>query len=377
MKTFKIKSTYLVISILLSGLIACEGKKEMDAATETEASNQMTVTKEQFERNGMQIGRAVAMEFPTEVPVTGMIDVPPQNKAIVNAIMGGYIKKTPLLVGNTVKKGDFLVSLENPEFLKLQQNYLEIKSQLRFLEMEYERQKQLFEENITSQKNYLKAESEYHTATATLTGLRKQLEMLNFSVAQIENGQMSAVTNIYAPISGMISKMNVAMGSFVADATPILEIVDTEHIHLELNVFEKDILKVKQGQTIQFKIPEASEELFEAEVYLIGASIEANRTIKVHGHLKNEAGHKFLPGMFVEAFIASDSRSAIALPESAVVEVEDTFLVLALDSETDTGYAFKPLQVSVGGSKDGYTEILTNLPKDQQFLMVGAFGLVE
>ena len=377
MKTFKIKSTYLVISILLSGLIACEGKKEMDAATETEASNQMTVTKEQFERNGMQIGRAVAMEFPTEVPVTGMIDVPPQNKAIVNAIMGGYIKKTPLLVGNTVKKGDFLVSLENPEFLKLQQNYLEIKSQLRFLEMEYERQKQLFEENITSQKNYLKAESEYHTATATLTGLRKQLEMLNFSVAQIENGQMSAVTNIYAPISGMISKMNVAMGSFVADATPILEIVDTEHIHLELNVFEKDILKVKQGQTIQFKIPEASEELFEAEVYLVGASIEANRTIKVHGHLKNEAGHNFLPGMFVEAFIASDSRSAIALPESAVVEIEDSFIVLALDSETDAGYAFKPLQVSVGGSKDGYTEILTNLPKDQQFLTVGAFGLVE
>jgi cobalt-zinc-cadmium efflux system membrane fusion protein len=175
----------------------------------------------------------------------------------------------------------------------------------------------------------------------------------------------------------MISKMNVAMGSFVADATPILEIVDTEHIHLELNVFEKDILRVQQGQTIQFKIPEASEELFEAEVYLIGASIEANRTIKVHGHLKNEAGHNFLPGMFVEAFIASDSRPAIALPESAVVEVEDTFLVLALDRETATGYEFKPLAVSVGITKDGHTEILTQLPKDQQFLTVGAFGLVE
>lgn len=278
MKIITITSRYLLLLVLVLGVVACEGNKETPIATEVEATDQITVTKVQFERNGMRIGPAVAMAFTTEVPVTGMIDVPPQNRAIVNAIMGGYIKKTPLLVGNTVKKGDFLVSLENQEFLKLQQHYLEIKSQLRFLQMEYERQKQLFAENITSQKNYLKAESEYQTARATLTGLRKQLEMLNFSVAQIENGQMSAVANIYAPISGVVSKMNVAMGSFVADATPILEIVDTEHIHLELNVFEKDILKVQQGQTIQFKIPEASEELFEAEVYLIGASIEANRT---------------------------------------------------------------------------------------------------
>jgi cobalt-zinc-cadmium efflux system membrane fusion protein len=377
MKIIKITSRCLLLLVLVLGVLACEGNKEADTATAVEATDQITVTKVQFERNGMQIGRAVAMAFTTEVPVTGMIDVPPQNRAIVNAIMGGYIKRTPLLVGNTVKKGDFLVSLENPEFLKLQQHYLEIKSQLRFLQMEYERQKQLFAENITSQKNYLKAESDFNTAKATLNGLRQQLEMLNFNIAQIDKGQMSSVTNIYAPISGMISKMNVAMGSFVADATPILEIVDTEHIHLELNVFEKDILRVQQGQTIQFKIPEASEELFEAEVYLIGASIEANRTIKVHGHLKNEAGHNFLPGMFVEAFIASDSRPAIALPESAVVEVEDAFLVLALDRETATGYEFKPLAVSVGITKDGHTEILTQLPKDQQFLTVGAFGLVE
>lgn len=377
MKTIKIKSTYLVISILLSALIACEEQKNVETQSEPEDSNVITVTKEQFIRNNMSIGIAVEKKFPFEVQATGMIDVPPQNKAIVNAIMGGYIKKTPLLVGHTVKKGDFLVSLENPEFLKLQQNYLEIKYQLGFLQMEYQRQKQLFEENITSQKNFLKAESEYNTAKATLTGLRKQLEMLNFSVAQIETGQMSAVTIIYAPISGMISKMNVAMGSFVADATPILEIVDTEHIHLELNVFEKDILKVKKGQTIQFKMPEASEELFEAEVYLVGASIEANRTIKVHGHLKNEAGHNFLPGMFVEAYIESDTKTASALPESAVVEIEDEFFVLLLQSKTNEIYIFEKQNIKVGLNQNGFFEVVSDLKRGAQYLISGTFYLAE
>ncbi|TPV31896.1 efflux RND transporter periplasmic adaptor subunit [Paucihalobacter ruber] len=377
MKTIKIKSVYLVISILISGLIACEEQKYVETQSEPEDSNLITVTKEQFIRNNMSIGIAVEKKFPFEVQVTGMIDVPPQNKAIVNAIMGGYVKKTPLLVGNKVKKGDFLISIENPEFLKIQQNYLEIKSQLGFLDMEYQRQKQLFEENITSQKNYLKAESDFNTAKATLTGLRKQLEMLNFSVSQIEKGQMSAVTNIYAPISGMISKMNVAMGSFVADATSILEIVDTEHIHLELNVFEKDILKVKKGQTIQFKIPEASDELFEAEVYLVGASIEANRTIKVHGHLKNEEGHNFLPGMFVEAYIESDTKTASALPESAVVEIEDEFFVLKLISETDQAYVFEKQPVTIGTSNEGYMEIISELQEAQQYLTNGAFDIIK
>lgn len=377
MKNFKIQSVHIVFYLLIMVLSACDGKKALTEETEISDTNQITVTKAQFQSSGMTLGKVVEMDFPVTVQVTGMIDVPPQNKAVVNAIMGGYIKKTPLLIGNKVKKGDFLVSLENPEFLKLQQSYLEIKSQLSFLEMEYQRQKQLFEENITSQKNYLKAESEFNTAKASLNGLRKQLEMLNFSVAQIENGQMSSVTNIYAPISGIVSKMNVAMGSFIAEATPILEIVDTEHIHLELNVFEKDILKLKKGQNIQFKIPEASNDIFEAEIHLIGASIEINRTIKVHGHLKNEKGHNFLPGMFVEALIESDSKVANVLPETAFGEHDEVFSILKLLNETDQEYVFEKLNVKVGNTQNGSTEVLTELNKEAQFLTKGAFYLLE
>ena len=75
--------------------------------------------------------------------------------------------------------------------------------------------------------------------------------------------------------------MNVVKGLFVSPAEEILEIIDNDHIHLELNVFEKDIMKLEKGQTIWFKIPESSSETFEAKVYLIGANIEENRTIKI------------------------------------------------------------------------------------------------
>ncbi len=64
-----------------------------------------------------------------------MIDVPPENRAVINATMGGYIKTTPLLIGDNVRKGQALVTIENPEFVRLQQEYMEVNEQLTYLQV--------------------------------------------------------------------------------------------------------------------------------------------------------------------------------------------------------------------------------------------------
>lgn len=377
MKTnFKIQLLKLFGVLLI--ITNCSNKKETEiVATATEASNIIEVSKAQFTGNNMELATLERKPFPNIVNATGMIDVPPQNKAVVNAIMGGFIKKTPLLIGNKVTKGQFLVSIENPEFLKLQQQYLETNAQLNYLNAEYQRQKTLFDEQITSQKNYLKAESDLKMAQATLNGLRAQLQMLNFSIANIEAGTLSAVANIYAPISGVVSKMNVSMGTFVSDGTEILEILDTEHVHLELNVFEKDIINIKKGQAIQFTIPEASKQSFEAEVYLVGVAIEPNRTIKVHGHLLDEDNHNFLTGMFVDAQISTTSSFQLAIPEIAVVEMDNKNYVLKLIEQTTDNYQFEKVEIEIGSRFNGFIVINnTSFSGETQFLANGAFNLI-
>lgn len=377
MKTYTtiILITALVIFNLL--LSSCNNKAAEPTSENSGDSSLITVTKNQFNLNEMVLGKLSEKSFPETVNTTGMIDVPPQNRASVNAFMGGFIKNTPLLVGDVVKKGQFLVSIENPEFLKLQQNYLEVNSQLPYLEMEYQRQKQLFDENITSQKNYMQAESNFRVAQASLNGLKKQLELLNFNIGQIEKGQISATSNIYAPISGTVSRLNVALGSFVSDAFEILEIIDTDHIHIELNVFERDIMKLKIGQSITFTIPEASNDIFQAQVHLVGAAIEPNRTIKVHGHLLDNENHNFLTGMFVEATIFGESSTKLALPDDAVVGLDNAFFVLQLEDSTEDNYQFNQLEVEVGASFQGYTTIKTPLSTTAQFLTKGAFALIN
>ena len=371
----------LIFSVVLSLSSCGNGDVQNEQITQQKAGmadERIFVSKAQFEHSNMTLGGIEEQLFHATIKTRGMIDVPPENRAVVNATMGGYIKATPLLLGDEVRKGQSLVTIENPEFVSLQQEYLEIKEQLTYLRSEFERQKTMVAENITSQKSFLQAESAFKTANARYNGLRKQLTMLNISPSNVEAGAISSVTTIYAPIAGSVTKMNVNRGTYVSPATAILEIINNEHIHLELSVFEKDIMKLKKGQKINFKIPEASTETYKAEVHLIGTVIENDRTIRVHGHIENESEANFLTGMFVEADIITDSVLVKALPETAIVGIEDRDYVLLLNERTADGYYFERVIAETGDSMDAYTEI-TNpqvFAADATFLTNGAFNLI-
>jgi len=368
--------------LLIIGITSCknaETNDKSDAQKNPELEDTIIVlSSEQFEQNGMSISGLEEKSFPELVQANGLIDVPPANRAVVSATMGGYIKNTHLLIGDRVKKGQRLITIENPDFVSIQQEYLEIKEQLTYLKSEYERQQILIKENISSKKSFLKAESDYKKAEATYNGLRKQLDLLKISHTDVENGIISTTSILNAPISGSITQVNVSLGMYVSPATPIIEIVDNDHIHLELSVFEKDIMKIHKGQEIIFKIPEASSEVYKAEVYLISSAIEENRTIRVHGHLKDLSKHNFLTGMFVNSTIITSDKMAMGISTEALVSFNGSSYLLLLESKKDEVYSFRPVKVETGDAYNGYTVIKNpqDFPEDPRILTKGAFTLM-
>lgn len=370
--------TLLILSVIVSSSCGRSEKNSTSSGRDGLEEGLIQITSAQFKENQFELGKLQDRIFKHHIEVAGMIDVPPQNKAVVSIPVGGYITNTELLVGDHVQKGQVLVTLENPEFIKLQQNYMEIKQQLRYLEAEYERHQKLHEENITSQKNFLKAESDYKTALATFEGLSQQLRILNISTDKLEAGQMSPRTNIYAPISGSISKMNITKGAYVSPATEVMEIINTDHIHLELVVFEKDIIHVQEGQAIEFQIPEASKEVYSGRVYRMGSSIDENRRILVHGHIEKPNSLNLLQGMFVNASIIIDSIQRKALPEAAVVQMGERNFILKLIEKSENEYVFKIVEVDAIDKVSGFVGIGSeSLIKDEdEFLTSGAFSLI-
>ena len=379
------KPLFITTVLLASLLLGCKEGAEKPGQDQPEAikAGQILISKTQFESNGMSLGNPTRMEFPEVIRVTGTIDVPPENRVIISAVYGGFVKKITLLEGDPVRKGQVVVTLENPEFLQLQQGYLEVREQLPYLKSEYERQQILFEEEISSEKVYLKAQSEYLRAIAQKKSLEAQLQLLGIQPRELDAGGLRSVISMRTPISGKVTRVNVRTGAYVSPATEIMEVVNTEHIHLELMVFEQDINRIRKDQALRFSIPEISDRVREGSVYLIGNTVDDKRTVKVHAHVREEDLEELMVGMFVQADILAGSRDTAsgelpsywALPEEAIISGEGGSYILVLEASGAQGYTLRREPVEVGITSGGFAALKDpgTLDPSDQVLIKGAF----
>ncbi|WP_127844435.1 efflux RND transporter periplasmic adaptor subunit [Psychroflexus aestuariivivens] len=374
MKNTAIFFCFLTIIIFLG----CKKEKQVEAHDEHEHENEIVLTKAQFDKGDFEINRADSLVFYDEFRVTGKIDVPPEHRASVSSFFSGFVSKTHLLVGDEVKKGELLVRLKNPEFIQLQQEYVENYSALKYLSSEFERKKNLLEDRVISEKTFQKAKSDFLSMKAKVDGSRKTLELMNVDTQSVLNGNFSEEIKIYAPISGKISKVNISQGMYLEPSTLIMEILDTDHVHLELDVFEKDILKIQKGDSLVFKIPEISTKKYKGYVRLIGAEINKNRIVRIHAHPIKDS-EQFSVGMFVEAYFKNNPQKKLGLPSEAFVEKEKALYVLQLKEKTENEYHFELLEVDDTQEQNRYRalESKAKLSPENQYLTKGAFDLVE
>lgn len=376
--------TVLVSTLLITLLFSCNrsGNTGSDAIdiTENPHLNTITVTRAQFETSGMKLGSLEEKSFARKVKANGFIDVPPERKASVSVKLGGFVKGFTILPGDKVAQGAVLFTLENPDFIQLQQDYLEARAQLSYLKSDYERQKSLADDNIASQKSFLKAESDYKVMQAKYSGLKERLKLLNINTAQLEEGNIESTVKVFAPIGGYISKVNITRGAFVSPNDVAVEIVNTEHMHVELQVFERDIVDIRKGQPITFFLRGTTTHPYRGDVYLVGRTIENDtRTVNIHGHIENEDQlTNVLPGMYVEATIDVATNLRTVLPSEAVVSLDDQYFVLVRVEDNKEGFAFKKQQVTIGEFNNEWTEIINvaDFKADDVFLVKGAFNLI-
>lgn len=380
----KLTASYVIVMGLIL-VAACSSKNGTTASDDMGAENSIEDVYElsatQFKSSDMKLGKLELHEFYEVVKANGMFDVPPQNRASISSYFGGSVKDIKLLPGQHVKRGQVLFTLENPEYVELQQDFLESQGQLIYLKSDYERQKNLVEDNVTSQKNFLKSESDYTVTRARLESLRRKLELLNINPNALTIDNISATVNVVTPINGYITDVNITRGSFLNSSDVAMIIVDTDNLHLNLNIFEKDIAKVKIGQPIHFRIQEDERQQYEAMVYLVNKTVDAEkRTIGVLGQLSDaKLTNRFSAGIYVQADIYTTSESYLSLPQEALAEVDGKQYVLVVENASNTGYSFVRKEVKTGVSNNDYIEILnvSDFKENTEFLIKGAFNLIK
>ena len=357
-------------------LISSCGSKSEEATTEEhhdEEASIVELTPEQVKIINLKLGKIEMKDLSGAIKVNGMLDVPPQNLVSISAPMGGFVKSTELLQGMKVTKGQAIVVMQHPDYIQMQQDFLETKSQLEYLEAEYNRQQELSKDNVNSQKTLQLAKSQYEGMLAKNAGLKSKLMMLGINGEKLASQTMQNSITINSPISGYVTHVNVNIGMYVNPTDVMFKIVDTEHLHAELTVFEKDVPKIKLGQKVRFTLANETDERT-ATVYLIGREISSDRTVRIHCHLDKE-DLDLLPGMYLKAYVEAGTQRLSALPNEAIVNFEGKDYVFVTEKEANH---FKMLEVTKGISELGYTEIVTKEGLNNESLIVinGAYDIL-
>lgn len=375
-----------VFSLFLLILFACNGTpKKAEESKEVEEvlpEDIVEMRADQIKLANIETGTIEMRSMSGTLKVNGTIAVAPQNLATVCAPMGGFIKSTTLMPGNSVSKGQTLALIENQEFVDIQQSYLEAKNKFEFAESEYKRHTELYKNEVYSQQNLQQVTSDYKSLKSQVKALEQKLTLIGINPANLHEDDISSSVKIVAPISGFLKTVNINLGKFVAPADVMFEIVNSDKLFLELTLFEKDADKIAQGQKIRFFINNETEP-HEAIITQPGRAIDADKTYKVYANVTGTCKN-VLPGMYVNAIIETSGNQVAALPSDAVVSFDDKDYIFVFDkTKEEAGQPFteyRIIEVHKGVTDGGFTEIV--LPEgfnitNAKVVVKGAYNLLS
>lgn len=344
---------YLFLSIGL--FVSCSAEPEKQLEKVVQSSIGVSLNADQLKNAQIEEGTPTKERIGLNISANGTIEVPPQNKTVIAAQFGGFVKSLNVLDGMSVRKGQTLFTIEHPDLIQLQQDYLEVLGNMEYLNAEFERQKILVQQEAGSLKSMQLAKSQYAMAQAKKNGLKAKLEMTGVNMKHLNSGNIQRTIAVTAPFNGVVTKVAVNVGAYAEPTEHLLEIIDLKHAHAEVVVFEKDVKHLAIGQPVKLRFSNDND-LIDAKIFLIGKEIGRDRTVKVHCHLLKE-NNSIAPGSYFKATIYTGETERYCIPSDAIVEMDGKNCVFFNKSSNGGQTTYVPEEVNVLASENGKSAI--------------------
>lgn len=363
-----------IVPLLASIVLASCGKKEETVKKETvnRTPNRVELSEEQAKNAGIETGNPQEKELSGTIQLQGSVTVPPQSRVDVTFPLGGYIRKTNVMPGMHVQKGQILAIIEDMQYIQLQQDYLTARELFRVSELEYNRQKELNSKKASSDKLYEQVTAERETQRITMTSLAQKLALLGVNPDKLTTATISKSINIVSPVNGLVSKVNVNVGKFVPSTEMLFELINVQDIVLTFNAFEKDVIYLKTGQSVEVYPNDRGDKKIPAKIIYINHSLNGDRAAEVICKL-DKYDSTLLPGQFVNADINVVNNKSLTVPEEAVTAWQGKNYVF----EYKNGNSYEMIPIQKGILQNGMQQISSDkLSATSKLVTKGAYSLL-
>ena len=340
------------------------------------------LSEKQVKAVDLKMGEAQEREMDAMLHANGSLVLRAQDMGNVSSLMGGIVKNVYVKEGQMVSRGQVVATIENTDVVTLQREYYTAYKESEMARLELDRQKTLASAGAGIKKTLQMSEKNYKVAQANLLGTGRQLQQMGISTKEVAKGKFTTVFPLRAPISGTVSDMQVSLGSYADMQTPLMKIRNNHAVECDLNVFEKDIAKVKVGDQVLVSLTNQPGVNVSGRVYGMNQYLnKGTKSVAVHVKLDAKRGAKLFEGMYVSGQIATGRQLCMTLPDKAIVSADGKQYVFALNQQHSKGgtYSFSRHEVTTGVSNNGYTEVALckHLKKGQKIVTDNAFYLAS
>jgi cobalt-zinc-cadmium efflux system membrane fusion protein len=315
-----------------------------------------------------------------EIRATAVIKPNENRLARVSPPIPGKAVEVKAVLGNVVEPGQTLALLDSLELGEKKSAFLQARTNLDVARRNYEREARLFQQHISAEKEYLEAKGEFERSQAAYQAGREALRLLGLADAAIDGlgwggkGHLLSHFPLVAPFAGTVVEKRITLGEMVRPEDPSYTIADLTTVWVLLDIYEKDVRRVRIGADGRIAVDAYPGEVFHGKVTYVSDMLdETTRTAKARVEIPNPE-RRLKPGMFVTASLsvpALSTSAVTAIPEAAVYQIRGKPVVFIQESER----VFAVRDVRLGQRAAAYVEVLDGVREGEQVVTEGGFAL--
>ena len=348
------------------------GAKEEHAEGEKGHSEEqeLTLTTEEATKAGIKVEPIKAEKLASSISVTATIQADQDRIARVSPRTEARITSAPAKLGDRVRAGQVLASLDSVDVGEAYANLVQAQSELRIAEADLQRAQSLVADEIIPRKDFLRAQSEREKASAAVRAASDKLRMLGGNPGAAGRGVSGF--SVTSPFAGTVIEKKATVGDLASPSEPLFTVADLSRVWIVADLPEAAISKVRVGAQAKVAVPSYPSEMFGGRVSHIGAVLnKETRTVAARIEVPNADG-RLKPDMFATATIevSGDNREVISLPDPAIVIMQGQPSVFVFEQGA---YVAKPVQP--GERAGGRTTVTSGIKPGEQVVTAGAYEL--